>query len=442
MVEEDIDIAKLFEPGDREALRTYVRLLHPADIAELFDLLKEDHWTTLAAELSSETLAETMTHLEDYQIAALGEVLNTERLVEALDELETDDATDLLADLPDEKTEAVLERLEDKEDIETLLAYPEDSAGGIMQTEVCVVPEGRNVADAIDAVRDIREEIEDVFDVYVVDDVGRLVGTVALEDLVLSRADTPLREIREPIEAQVTTDIDQEEVAALFKKYDVPALPVVDSVGVLVGRITFDDVHDVLEEEASEDILTMAGASPEDLVYSSHFLRIAVLRMPWLMASLLGSLVTTQLVPMFSSVPGDTIVLAAFVPVVMAMTGNVGSQSAMIVTRGFAVGKIDFQSLGRTFFREVSVGVMMGLVAGSVVAGFAHVVYGNSILGVALGLSMITSMSLASLIGTAAPALFKHIGIDPAIAAGPLVTTGCDVLGVAIYLVVAIAVLA
>lgn len=442
MAEEDIDIARLFESGQSQALSAYLHLLHPADIAELFDLVKEDHWSTLTAELSPEVLAEVMTHLEEHQVEALGEVLHTDRLVEALDELETDDATDLLADLPDEKTEAILEKLEDKEDIETLLAYPEDSAGGIMQTEVCVVAEGSNVVDAIDAVRAIREEIEDVFDVYVVDEIGRLVGTVALEDLVLSRADTPLREIREPIEARVTAYVDQEEVAALFKKYDVAALPVVDSVGVLVGRITFDDVHDVLEEEASEDIMAMAGASTEDLVYTSHFLRIAILRMPWLIASLLGSLVTTQLVPMFTSVPGDTIVLAAFVPVVMAMTGNVGTQSAMIITRGFAIGKVDFQSLGRTFLREVSVGIMMGLVAGSVVGVFAHLVYGNSILGVALGLSMITSMSLASLIGTAAPALFKRIGIDPAIAAGPLVTTGCDVLGVAVYLVVAIVVIA
>ena len=441
MVEEDVDIGRLFEQGQEGALAAYLQLLHSTDIAQLFYLVKRDRWTSISSHLSSERLAEVLTHLDEHQVEALSEVLKIERLIEAIDELETDDATDVLHDVADEKTAMVLSGLEDKAEIATLMAYPEDCAGGIMQAEVCTVESTLTIGDAIESVRRMRQEMDEILDIYVVDAQGHLRGLVGLEDLVLSAPETPIAEVHVPVDAQVMVDLDQEEVARLFKKFDVPALPVTDPRGMLLGRITFDDVHDVLEEEASEDIMAMAGASTEELVYGGDFLKIALFRLPWLMTSLLGCLVTTQLVPLFSHVPGDTIILAAFVPVVMAMTGNLGSQSAMIITRGFAIGKVDFKGLGRTFFREVWVGFIMGLAAGVVVAIFAYWVYDRPILGVALGLSMISSMSLASVVGTAAPSVFKYLGIDPAIAAGPLVTTGCDVLGVSIYLVVAFLVL-
>ena len=185
----------------------------------------------------------------------------------------------------------------------------------------------------------------------------------------------------------------------------------------------------------------MAGTSGEEFVYGSNYLKIAVFRLPWLISTLIGSLLTTTLVPLFSKVPADTIVLASFIPVVMAMTGNVGSQTAMIVTRGFAIGRSELQLLGRTFFRESTVGIIMGLSAGLVVGIFAFLRIGTPSLGVALGLSMMCSMSVAALVGVSAPFAFRRMGIDPAIAAGPLVTTGCDILGIAIYLLVAFLVL-
>lgn len=441
MVEEDVDIDKLFEPENKDALDAYLRLLHPVDLAELFHFVKPHRWVQITHALEPEVLAEVLTHLEESQLEELGEALGTDRLAEALEELESDDAADVLGDLPEEQSEALLARLEDKEELAALLAYPEDTAGGLMQTEVCVVPEGKRVADAIEAVRTVRKWVDDIFQVYVVDADNRLVGTVDLEDLVLTPDDQLLSTIRRPVEVTVDVGLDQEEVAKLFRKYDVAAMPVVDNNGVLLGRITFDDVHDVLEEEASEDILAMAGASSEDLVYSGTVYRVAAFRLPWLVSSLMGSLVTTQLVPLFSNVPGDTIVLAAFVPLVAAMTGNVGSQTAMIITRGFAIGRVDFATLGRSFFREISVGLTLGLAAGTLVSIFAYVTESDPILGLTLGLAMTTSMCIASAIGTAMPAIFKRLGIDPAIAAGPLVTTGCDVLGVSTYLLVAFLVL-
>lgn len=439
--DDDVDIDRLFEPDQRAALQAYLHLLHPTDVAELFSLVKPESWTLITRELSAEQLAEVLTHLDEGQLEELGERLHTDRLIQAMDELETDDAADILAELPDEKTAEVLQALVDKEEIASLLKYPEDTAGGIMQTELCAVREGERVSGAIEAVRRAREEIEDILDVYVVDPRGRLRGIVALEDLVLSPDRRPLAEICRPVPVQVTADLDQEEVAALFRKYDMAAIPVVDEGGVLLGRITFDDVHDVLEEEASEDIMVMAGASTEDLVYGGDFFRIAAFRLPWLLSSLVGSLITSQIVPLFSNVPADTIILTAFVPVVAAMTGNMGSQTAMIITRGFAIGKVELGNLMRTFLREIRVGAIMGTAAGLVVGSFARVVYGDFRLGLALGLSVLSSMTAAAFVGAAAPVGFKRLGMDPAIGAGPFVTTGGDMLGVSVYLGVALLVL-
>ena len=443
MVERNFEIESLFEKGSEEVLQSYLNLLHSADIAELFDLVQPDHWPTITSHLSAERLGEVMSELDDGQIEALGSCIKLERLVEVVHELETDDAADVLQELPNARAEAILEALEeeDRGELEILLAYPEDSAGGLMQTELCSVPRGLKVRDAIDAIRVAREEIDEILDIYVVDEGNRLIGTVSLEDLILSQPDQEIATIRAEIRHQVTPGLDQEEVAGLFKKYDLAALPVVDGAGSLLGRITFDDIQDVLEEEATEDVMVMAGASSEELVYGTDFLKIALFRLPWLVSSLLGSLLTTVLVPMFSNVPGDTIILASFVPVVMAMTGNVGSQTAMIITRGLAIGRVEIGTVSRTLVREITVGFIMGLAAGILVGIFALIQNGHPILGITLSTSMIASMSMAAVVGALAPLAFKKLGIDPAIAAGPLVTTGCDVLGVAVYLLVAFLIL-
>ena len=444
MSESSKDIERLFEPGREETLEAYLRLLHSVDIAELFDHVDERNWRDITRCLDAEKLADTLSHLDEGIQEKLGSILKIERLAAAVEELETDDAADFLGELSSERASAVLAKLddEDRDEIETLLSYPEDSAGGLMQTELCMVGEGLLVSDAIEAVRQAREEIEDIHEVYLVDSDGHLRGTVQLEDLVLSTEQTALGKISQPIEKRVTVDVDQEEVARVFGKYDLASLPVVDSVGLLVGRITFDDIHDVMLEEATEDVMTMAGASGEELVYGQDFFKIAMYRLPWLVGSLAGSLIAAVLVPMFRSVPfEDTLLLAAFVPVVAAMTGNVGSQTAMIITRGFAIGKVDALGLGKTLARESLVGSIMGLAAGALVALVSNFGFGSSVLGMIVGLSMFISMTIAACVGAIAPAMFKRVGIDPAIAAGPLVTTGCDVMGVAIYLAAAMVLL-
>ncbi len=439
MAEHDIDIDSLFAPGQEAALTAYLRLLHPTDIAELFDYVDEDEWTRITKRLDAERLAEVLTELSDHQLAKIGEFLHTDRLVAAVDELETDDAADVLAELPDDKSAAVLPRLEDRHEIAALLKYPEDSAGGIMQTELCRVRSGATVADAIEAVRRTRDEVEDVLEVYVVDAQDRLVGIVQLADLVVSKPHKPIDELEQQIEAKVTPELDQEQVAQIFGKYDLYTLPVVNADGVLLGRITYDDIHDVLEEEANEDMLAAAGTHPaaEDLVYTNQVGKIAAFRIPWLATSLAGSMAAGFLLSLFARFPEDAIIIASFVPVCMAMTGNVGSQSAMIVTRGFAIGRIDLAGIGRTFTRELSVGLIMGLAAGVVVGVTGFFWQGRWDLGLTVAVAMSVSMTSAAFIGAGSPALFKKLGIDPAIASGPLVTTTCDLLAVGLYLGVA-----
>ncbi len=433
----DVDIESLFEPDAEPALQAYLRLLHPADIAELFNIVGEQHWAAITRELPPEHLGEVLADLDEGLRERLGELLRVERLVSAFEELETDDAADVIVHLPEDKQEAVLEALNDP-DIIKLLEYDEDSAGGIMQTEVFRVTSGTPVKDVIEELRRAKEdeEIEDIYTAYVVDDGGRLVGVVSLEELILAKPDTPVNLLGEEPSIQVTPEMDQEEVARLFGKYDVVSVPVVDEDGVLLGRITFDDIHDVLQEEASEDMLQMTGASAEDLVYGGSTLRIAALRLPWLGSSLLGALgagFLQTLIGRDMSV-ADVVMLASFVPVLMAMSGNIGSQSAMIVTRGFAIGKVDFSTLGRSFGRELFVGLIMGTVVGLVVMVYSMAQYGDVRLGVALMVSLPLAMMLAALVGVGVPSLFKRIGVDPAIASGPLVTTSCDILAVSIYL--------
>ena len=325
----------------------------------------------------TEHLGEVLTHVDERYLESLTELLRPERLVEAVEELETDDAADLLQEMDQGRARDVLAKLDedDRTELNTLLAYPDDSAGGLMQTEVCSVEYSLTVRHAIEAVRECVQLVDDVHAVYLVDDGGVLTGVVGLEALVLASEETPLSQLSESVEKLLTADLDQEEVAErVFRKYDVAILPVVTQEGVLVGRITFDDIHDVIVEEATEDVMAMAGASGdgEDLVYTNQVGKITLFRLPWLISSLLGALITTQLIPLFSSVPGDTIVLASFVPVVMAMTGNMGSQTAMIITRGFAIGKVEMSNVTKSLIRETTVGLLMGISAGIVVFIFSH----------------------------------------------------------------------
>jgi len=337
--------------------------------------------------------------------------------------------------------------------IRPLLEYGEDTAGGIMTPVVVKVRDSATVDEAIHQLRNAAAD-EDFYAVYVVDDRERLVGLVPLRRLVVSPPDTPIRKIMQPDVISVRADEDQEEVVNLFRKYDLAAVPVVDGDGRLLGRVTVDDVIDALVEEADEDLFAMAGTEPEELD-STSVLRAARIRGTWLLFCLLGTVVSATIITVYQRRAGDAehMLLLAFVPMIAAMAGNTGIQTSTVVVRGLAMGDLAGRSLPLAVARELRVGLLVALgcafVGGLIAIIFASISIGHAsgqpthplIVGVIVSLAMFWAVTAATVLGLTLPFVFRRIGVDPAIASGPFVTTGNDAISVAIYLSLAHALL-
>jgi magnesium transporter len=438
------DLEELVLSGDEKALRNFLALLQPADMAIIFDRLERDLWPKVIAPLNIAQISDLMEELPDHLRDDLAELLSPEQLTSAFEEMASDDAADVITDLPRQLARKVLAALpaEDRREVETLLKYPEDTAGGLMQIELVSVLERATVDEAVEAIRANAEEVGDLHFVYVVDDDNRLVGSLSLDKLILARPNTPVGKLVDRDFHTVATDVDQEEVAQMFKRYDLISLPVVDDHGTLLGRILHDDAVDVIEEEAEEDILRMAGAEEPELVYTNRIFRIASARLPWLLATVAGGLLSGFLLWQFKVSFPEMLALMTFIPVIAAMCGNVGTQSSTIVVRGFATGRVDFDNLGRFLTRELAIGIIMGIVCGLVVGLTAHLWHGNAMLGWTVGVAMSAAITVSAMMGVLVPVVFRLIKIDPAIAAGPLVTTGNDVIGITIYYLVALSIVA
>jgi len=433
------DLEKLVEGGDQRQLKNFLKLLHPADLAEMFDTLDRDLWPRVVAALSIGQISDLMEELPDHLRDDLAEVLKPEQLTDAFEKMASDDAADVITDLPDEVAQAVLASLpeEDRQEVEALLKYPEDSAGGLMQMELVSVPESATVDQAVEAIRANAEEVGNLHFVYVTDDEQRLMGALSLEKLILAKPADPITGLVDRDVRAATPGVDQEEVALMFKRYDLVSLPVVDGQGRLLGRILHDDIVDVLEEEADEDILRMAGAEEPELVYTNRIFKIASVRLPWLLATVGGGLISGALLWQFKISFPDMLALLTFIPVIAAMGGNVGAQSSSIVVRGFATGRVDLKNIGRVIIKELLIGLIMGVCCGLAAGLAARVWHANPMLGLTVGLAMSAAIIVSSLLGVLFPAFFRLIRIDPAIAAGPLVTTSNDIIGIAIYYTVA-----
>jgi magnesium transporter len=437
------DLEELVESGDHEALDRFISVLHPADLAALFGFLSMSLWPQVVERLSIGRISDLMEELPDHLRDDLAELLKPDQLTEAIEEMASDDAADVLADLPEPLARDLIEALpeEDRHEVETLLKYPEDSAGGLMQVELVSVPETATVDETIEAVRANADEVSTFHFVYVVDDENRLTGVLNLGALLLAQPDRVIGELSKKNVHTVHPEVDQENVAQMFRRYDLVALPVVDDRGRLLGRILHDDAVDVLEEEAEEDILHMAGATTQEpeLVYTDQVFKIASVRLPWLLATLAGLTVPGLLVVAFQVTFPEMLALVPFVLVIGAMGGNVGSQSATIVVRGFATGRVDFHNLGRFLLKELIISTVMGLACG-VLAGVVAIIWqGDPTLSVTVAVSMVVAIVASALMGVLVPYLFRLVKIDPAIAAGPLVTTIDDIIAIGIYFLVALA---
>ncbi len=428
-------VKRLIRRDARHNIAKVLAKSHPADVAYLFRELEiRDQHILFNLIEDTETSAIVVSELDPEVGAELLAELDKEAITEVLEEMAYDDAADVIQNLPEELADVILQEMEeaDSQEIEQLMQYEEDTAGGIMATEFFSLQEELTVKEAIEALQE-QEDAEMVFYLYVTNAHNHLVGILSLRQLLTVSPSRKLKDIMAGDVISVRTDMDQEEVAKVVEKYNILAVPVVDETNKLMGIITVDDIIDVIRAEATEDIYKMAGASDEELILGYKSFRIARLRLPWLLTNLLGGVVTGFLMWKFKVTLEAVIALITFIPVITGMGGNVGGQSATIVVRGFATGRIEMSAIRRVVFKEIRVGIIMGSVCGLTVGAIAWFWHHNPYLGVVVGIAMMVAMTVAATMGVMAPTFFKKIGVDPAIAAAPFVQTANDITGILIY---------
>ena len=416
--------------------------LHPTDLAELLENLEEGQKKELFDLLNDEEAALVVQEMEDSDQVSLFKVLDKERASSILKEMSSDEAVDLLSELPQEEARELLIRIEDTEEIEGLLKYAEDTAGGLMTTEYIALPENMHVEEAILRLREVAPEVETVYYIYVIDEENRLIGVLSLRELISAQDGSLLTDIMRTNVISVDVDVDQEEVARLVSRYDLLAIPVIDEKGSMRGIITVDDILDVVEEEATEDIYRFVGTSEVrgvDLV-NATVLQVAAKRLPWLLVCLVGGLFSGSVIGAFETTLEAIVVLAFFIPVIMDMGGNVGTQSSTVFVRSLATGEIEANEVWGYFFKEIRVGFLMGFVCGVMISLAANLWQQDFApwLGLVVGIAMFSTVTAAAIIGTLIPLLFWKMGADPALTAGPFVTTIKDVTGLLIYFYTAV----
>ncbi|OGU62159.1 MAG: magnesium transporter, partial [Ignavibacteria bacterium RBG_13_36_8] len=384
----------------------------------------------------TEEASEVITELDENIREIILNEIDKEKIVDIIDELDTDDATDIVSDLPENIAEHVLDNIdrEDSEEVKELLKYPEDSAGGIMTSDFAYVLEDATVKDAIDEVRKNADEFEHIYYIYVLKSNDELVGIVSLKKLLINSLDTKITSIMEEDLIYVKPEDDQEEVANIIEKYDLVSVPVVDDHKRMLGRITVDDVVDVIHEEATEDIQKIAGLSEEEEISDSAF-HISRIRLPWLLVSLIGEMVSATVLSSFQASIEKIVAAALFIPIVMAMGGSSGQQAAIVMVRGLIKKDIWLSEGFGKILKEFRVAMLNGFICASVLFVTTHFLFKvDWSFSLVLSSSLIIIMTFATIIGATIPVIFKRFGVDPAIATGPIVATTNDIFGLLIYL--------
>jgi len=420
-------------------LRKIVNKTHAADLSVVFRFLSLPEQHKLFEMIKEpEQKGILLSELDEDILLDLIERIELDEIVEILEHVPNDDVADLLGRLSEEQSGAILERMkkEDSEDVEDLLRYEDDTAGGIMVTDFIALREDTTAREAIESLQKEYMDVEMPFYLYAVDEYGRLVGVSSLRQLVVVQPDTPLNDFMTTDVFFVQTNMDQEEVAKIVARYDILAVPVVDETHQLVGIVTVDDVIDIFRLEATEDILKMAGAG-EEFIETKSILKSTRIRLPWLFASCIGGIVAFLIIGHFEGSLRKLAYLAAFIPVIMGMGGNIGTQSSTIVVRGLATGRLHISYIWQVVSKELAIGLILGLVYGSLIGFVAQFQYSMGMLAVSVGLAVLSSMSIAALVGSLVPMAFARISIDPAVATGPFVTTAIDIISVFFYFMIA-----
>jgi magnesium transporter len=420
-----------------DAIHTLESLRTP-DQADLLAELDEEDQIALVTRLGPAASADILEELEDEEAADLMEALPTETAIRIVEEMADDEAADVLGDIEPAIARSILAGMEDSEDIHPLMLHAEDSAGGLMTSEILVLRRRTTAGEALEAVRRWQPDSQPVYDLFVVDSQGRLSGVVNLHQLVVSPADRPVGDIMEGDVIAVLTGTDQEECARLMSRYDLLALPVVDCEPRLLGVITIDDVMEVLEDEATEDIQRMGGALPLDQPYlSSRVLEVARKRVGWLMLLFITESLTGTVLRHFEDQLQTVVALAFFVPLLIGTGGNAGSQTTSTIIRALAVGDIDTREAARALWHELRVGLLLGLGMG--VFAFVRALTWHTTPGLAATVSMaiFTIVVWANGLGAILPLLASKLRIDPTVVSGPVMSTLVDATGLFIYFTIA-----
>jgi len=433
------ELEQLIQNKSDKKLELLLNDMHHADIAEVLDELEFDEATYIFKVLDSEKTAEILLELEDDLRENILSRLSPKEIAEELDELETNDAADIIAELSQDIKAEVISELQDVEhakDIVELLRYDEDTAGGIMHKELVKVNENWNVLTCVKEMRIQAENISRVHSIYVVDDDGRLKGRLSLKDLLTTSTRTAISDVYIRKLNFVNVDTEDVEVARIMQKYDLEAIPVVDELGRLVGRITIDDIVDVIKDEADKDYQLAAGIS-QDVEADDSIMELTKARLPWLVLALLGGFITVRVLGLFEGAMLEHGKLFFFTPLIAAMAGNVGVQSSAIIVQGLANNTLS-GSLFNRLVKEISLSLLNGLILASILFLGSHFLLNvEVIIGVIVTIALVSVIIIASLIGTFIPLLLDKFGIDPALATGPFITTSNDICGILIYFSIA-----
>lgn len=434
-----VGIEELIQQKNDSQLLVLLDDLHHADLAEIFEELDIHSATYIFKLLDSEKTAEILTELEDDVREKILGALSPKEIAEELDELDTDDAADIIAELPQRKKEEVISELEDVEhakDIVDLLRYDEDSAGGLMGKELVKVNENWTVLTCVKEMRIQAENVTRVHSIYVVDDENRLKGRLSLKDLLTTSTKTPISEVYIKKVDSVRVNDSNVEVARIMQKYDLEAIPVVDEMGRLVGRITIDDIVDVIKDEADKDYQLAAGIS-QDVEADDSILELTKARLPWLVLALLGGFVSVHMLGLFEGAMKEHGELFFFTPLIAAMAGNVGVQSSAIIVQGLANHSITGSIFNR-LLKEISLSLLNGAILAIILFTGSHFLLGvDPDIGIIVTIALISVITIASLIGTFIPLILDKFGVDPALATGPFITTSNDICGIVIYFSIA-----
>ena len=431
-------VVQLIANKDRIALRQLLKDFHFADIAELLEELNSEEATYLIKSLESEITSEALMELDEDDREKILNRLSPVEIAKEIEEMDTDDAADVVAELDDHIQKKVIEKIEDEEhasDIVELLTYEEDTAGALMAKELVKVKETWTVAGCVREMRRQAENVTRVHSIYVTDKDDKLKGRLSLKDLLTASTKTHISDVYISKVDHVSVDTKDEEVAKIMQKYDLEAIPVVDQKGVLVGRITIDDIIDFIKEEAEKDYQLAAGIS-QDVEADDNIYQLTRARLPWLVLGLLGGLGSVYILQGFDEALSNYPILFFFTPLIAAMAGNVGVQSSAIIVQGLANGVVKGSMFNR-LVKEVGLALINGSILGILVVLFGALVDQEFIVSFTIALSMLSVIIIASLIGTFVPIILDRKGIDPAIATGPFITTSNDIFGIFLFFYIA-----